>query len=231
MTLLPSCLPSLAANSSLPIISFDEIVIVSNRSQRAVTDRYSDPMGEASGNPYGDAGEEVGFHAWQMLELFSQDLDPTWQYDYDAEALNNLLEMDVWIPHIRATGEVDIEEMTEFTQNLAGFGAALPLTAPERNWLVQRFNALDPYFDSVAKTLGGCEDEIVSGGIRRVVRGDELLKRWIAWRRQTGDYANQGTLDLAREALRGVVEKLVLHEPLPPSYVILRQIDKGHETE
>jgi hypothetical protein len=196
-----------------------------------VTDKYTDPMGERSGNPYGDAGAEVGRHAWQMLELFSQELDSTWQPDYDAEALSHLLDMDLWIPHVRATGEVDIEEMTEFTQNLAGFGAALPLTAPERNWLVQRFEELDPYFAKVAKTLGGREDEIVSGGIRRVVRGDELLQRWVAWRRQTGDYEGQGTLDLAREALRGVVEKLVLHEPLPPSYVILRQINTEHEAE
>jgi len=168
-----------------------------------------------------------------MLDLLSQDIDPVWQYDDDAEALSSLLEIDAHRPHIRVTGEVSHEEMEEFDQHWKALDAALPITGPERSWLAMRYVAgLDPSYDSVAKDLGGQEAEIVSGGIRRVVRGGDLLKRWIAWRRQTGDYANQGTLDLAREALRGIVEKLVLYEdPLPPSYVILRQIDTEHKTE
>jgi hypothetical protein len=189
-----------------------------------------DPMGNEFNHPYGGAGEEVGHYAWEMLEVLSCEIDPQACHE-DADALSALVEMDVWLPHIRATGEVSIDDMAEFTQNLAAFGAALPLAASERNWLAQRFLGLDANYDVLTETLGKREEEIVSAGIRRVVRGDELLSRWVSWRRQTGDYAGQGTLDLAREALRGVVEKLVLHEPLPPSYVILRQIDTSQKLD
>jgi hypothetical protein len=198
-----------------------------------MTDRDTDPMGNESGHPYGSSGEEIGGLARHMLDLFSQDIDPAHGYHDDAEALSFLLDIDAHRHHIRATGEVSMEEMEEFDQHWKALDAALPITGPERSWLAMRFVwGTDPYYDSVAKDLGGQEAEIVSGGIRRVLRGDDLLKRWIDWRRQAGDYANQGTLDLAREALRGIVEKLVLYEDaLPPSYVILRQIDTKQETE
>jgi hypothetical protein len=42
---------------------------------------------------------------------------------------------------------------------------------------------------------------------------------------QTDEYAGQGTLDLAREALRGVVQLLVPDMGLPDSYLRLRGLE------
>ena len=43
-------------------------------------------------------------------------------------------------------------------------------------------------------------------GVRRVVSGRDLMRRWIAWRREAGEYEGQGSHDQARDALRTMQE-------------------------
>jgi hypothetical protein len=62
----------------------------------------------------------------------------------------------------------------------------------------------------------------MSAGIRRVIHGRDLLQRWWSWRRETGEYAGQGSLDQARDALEGVIELIAPELGLPETYVALR---------
>jgi len=188
-----------------------------------------DPTSNKWNHPYGDTGFNAGVEAWDLLDFLSRHIDPEacdshgW-HDDDADALATLIEFDALVPHIRATSGVSVEEMAEFDQGLAAFGAALPFTEPERNWLVKSVGSVDADYESLSIQVGEREDEIITAGVRRVVKGHNLLDQWLAWRRQTGAYAGQGTLDLARETLRSIVELLAPDRPLPASYTILRQI-------
>src|ERR1700691_4830783 len=144
-----------------------------------------------------------------------EDCDEHGWHDADYDALAALVVFDWLVPHIRATSEVSAEEMAGFDLKLVAFHAALPFTETERNWLVKPFGAVDPTFEGISEQIGEREEEIVTSGVRQVVEGRDLLRRWLAWRRETNQYAGQGTLDLAREALRGLVELLAPDMPLP----------------
>ncbi len=120
-----------------------------------------------------------------------------------------------------AITEDQVEHLTEM---LFTYNAALPYDEAERHWL---FNAYDE-----AWGLGSIgiirrqEARIVSGGLRRVVYGRELMQRWWSWRRDTDQFTGQGTVDLAREALRGLIETTNLSVGLPETYVALRGAER-----
>jgi hypothetical protein len=188
-----------------------------------------DPLANRSGNPYRDEGQEVGNLAHDLLDYLSQPLVPEQRqdggwYEPESDALAVLVSLDWIVPHIRAGGEVSIDEMEAFDTRLAAFRAALPLTDPERHWLVKVVGAVDANYAQAAENLGEREDDIISAGMRQRVSGRDLLRRWHSWRMETDEYAGQGTLDLAREALRGVVQLILPDEPLPKSYRELRDL-------
>jgi hypothetical protein len=192
-----------------------------------------DPLSNESGTAYGDLGRDAGLEAIDLLEylseplLSSRDEAEGWNRS-DAESLYALTEFELYIPHIRATREVLTDEMNAFTTRLAAFRAALPLAEAERNWLNQTFEAgIAPHYGRLIELIGARDDEVISQGRRVRIDGNDLMRRWLAWRRQTEEYTDQGTLDLAREALREIVQLLVPDHPLPESYRALRGLDQS----
>lgn len=187
------------------------------------------PNSNKAGHPYGDVGKTAGTEAYQLLDCLSRPITPEecdqhgW-HDADCDALTTLVDFDWLVPHIRATSEVSAEEMAGFDLKLVAFRAALPFTTPELNLLVKPDRSISPDFEGISDEVGSLYEEIVTAGVRRVVEGRDLLRRWLAWRREADEYTGQGTLDLAREALRGIVELLAPDEQLPASYRELRGI-------
>ena len=112
--------------------------------------------------------------------------------------------------------------LTDYEGQWRRFQAALPLGEPEFTWFLSIPNLKST--DTIAELeqkIGYQVATIVSCGIHKVVSGRELLGRWVSWRRETGDFAGQGTLDVARDSLAELVEIVVPGTPLPKSYVAL----------
>ncbi|HTC71846.1 MAG TPA: hypothetical protein VK655_03085 [Solirubrobacteraceae bacterium] len=186
-----------------------------------------DPLYNPTGNAYGYEGEGAGMAASRILEYLSDPLleserdERGWYYP-EGGALAALVEFEDQVLHIRAGREVSIEEMHAFTARLEAFRLALPLSEAERYWLHRVWGSIDPHSYGFEAQIGGADDEVISAGRRTRLDGHDMLRRWQAWRRGTDEYADQGTLDLAREALRGVVQLLLPDDPLPESYRKLR---------
>ena len=97
---------------------------------------------------------------------------------------------------------------------------AMPFDEVERDWL---FEAHDETQGPNSITLiRRREATIVSGGLRRVVQGRDLIRRWWSWRRETDEFSGQGSLDQARDALRDLVVAHCDDPELPESYLALR---------
>jgi hypothetical protein len=195
-----------------------------------------DPLANTHENAYADLGEEVGKWAHMLLEDLAEPLlesqrDELGWYSPEGDALSTLVSMEVVLPHIRATSEISPGEMEVFNTQITTFHLALPLTEAERRWLREQtaIGAESRHFEDTLVHAG--DDEVIAEGRRVHLDGHDMLRRWRSWRREAAEYAGQGTLDLAREAVRSMVELLLPWEPLPESYRKLRGLpDTPHET-
>ncbi|HSZ05437.1 MAG TPA: hypothetical protein VK778_09585 [Solirubrobacteraceae bacterium] len=116
------------------------------------------------------------------------------------------------------------QRLEDYARQWRRFQAALPLSEPEFEWFMSIPNLKST--DTIAELeqkIGYQVATIVAGGIHRVVSGRELLGRWVSWRRETGEFADQGTLDIARDSLAELVEIVVPGTPLLESYAALRR--------
>jgi hypothetical protein len=183
---------------------------------------------ELPDHPYGELGTSLASDAHALLDYLSRPFDESanqgdgW-YDFDADGLSTLVELERLVPHIRPDERVSIEDLETFHLALTAMRSALPLTHAERHWLVKEHLGVDAYYVHIQEEIGTRTEEVVSEGQRKQLDGADLLRRWLAWRRESGEYSGQGTLELAREALRGMVELLAPDEPLPESYRALRE--------
>jgi hypothetical protein len=101
---------------------------------------------------------------------------------------------------------------------------ATPFTEAEGRWLLNTYRNIGFANPSVSQeqifaAINAEEGRIMSSGLRRVVYGHDLLRRWWSWRRQTDEYTGQGSLDAARLALAGIYEYTMPRERWPESYV------------
>ncbi len=186
------------------------------------------PTSNEANHPYGDVGHYAGLEAYSLLDFLSRHIaaeecnEKGW-HDNDGDAISALGAFDWLLTHIRATEEVSTEEMADFDIKVIAFRAALPFTEAERNWLVKpSYGSLDPLYENLVKAVHSWSGEVISAGIRTAIDGHDLLRRWVAWRREIEEYADQGTLDVARETLRGIVAILAPRKALPTSYQQLR---------
>lgn len=100
---------------------------------------------------------------------------------------------------------------------LHSYHVALPYDEAERWWLCEAMSKTVDRSDRFA-AIRHIDDRLVTGGLRKVVYGRELLGRWWSWRRGTDQFAGQGTVGLAREALRTLVETTAPDLGLPETY-------------
>jgi hypothetical protein len=152
--------------------------------------------------PHGEAPFWVGVAASDMLGEFLKELH--WSPDrpyrwtpWDYVALADLRRLEERTPEAQAELESTSPERTTFDELLHNLHVALPFGEAERQWMSS--NCFEP--NDVKRRQ---EIHIVSAGLRRVVYGRDLLRRWWAWRRETDEFGGQGTLELTREALRGL---------------------------
>lgn len=189
--------------------------------------------------PYGRAGYSVGRYALYALHAplrpkrmpspsahrqryWTQGDHQSFDSALGLELASRRLRMSLDVPDEQRQGIADhLQEL------LATFREALPYSEAERRWLVDTRERLReehkvPYTTSYGVTglvsapdanqlryLKATEGEIVSGGIHQNVQGHDLARRWWSWRRQTDEFTDQGSRDLASHVLRGLGQMLV----------------------
>jgi hypothetical protein len=128
----------------------------------------------------------------------------------------------------QAEPDIKAEQVEHINVGLFHYRVALPFDEAERRWLYDAYaEAWGPNSISVIRRKEGA---IVSGGLHRVIYGRDLMRRWWAWRRETDEFRGQGTVDLAREALREIIETVSPDLGLPEPYRELRGLPKSDTT-
>lgn len=182
--------------------------------------------------PFGYHGNDVGTFAISMLEELLESKQVTrprnsaavaWDKG-DRRAFNSFQELDTGIKFIEPAREVDGSDLGDLHRTFGRLHAALPFTEPERAWLWGA-NGRD-----APEGLVGEAAEIMAGGVLRVVQGRDLVRRWWAWRRETDEFAGQGSLDEARQTLGMLAETLVTEPNWPREYPDIRaRLQATHE--
>jgi hypothetical protein len=96
---------------------------------------------------------------------------------------------------------------------LAAYHDALPFSAAERRALAMRCSTMNER-PVVEERLRLEAATMTESGLRRVVQGGDLVRRWWSWRRQTDEFAGQGSADLAHRALGDIAWRF-MPKPLP----------------
>jgi hypothetical protein len=175
--------------------------------------------------PYGGFGSEAGEFAIDMLgELLKpkpltlrrdSGNDPVSLDRSDQSAIRMLHEMNSVLHFMETEQEAELRPVYRAVARLHG---ALPFSEAERTWLGEKeWSSADMTDDLMGETA-----EIMSGGVLRVLQGRELVRRWWAWRRQTNEFAGQGSLDEACRQLGVLAERLVIERHWPLEYPDMR---------
>jgi hypothetical protein len=109
------------------------------------------------------------------------------------------------------------------------FHTTLPFTEAERHWLVftmyvsgEAYSSQAAHESTETGEVGRLVRTTYDAGRFREIRGRDLLDAWWAWRRDVFEFEEQGGIDYAREALRGMAEILVPQVPRLPYHELLR---------
>jgi hypothetical protein len=176
--------------------------------------------------PYGHWGNSVGHSAILVLEQLLEPKvearlpgsEPVMWERSDKSALVRLKDLDWSIELIEPAPDpvVDGHDIRELFKTFGRLHAALPFSEAERAWLLAKDE------QNWSEGLIGEAAEIMSAGVRRVVQGRDLVRRWWAWRRDTDEFAGQGGLDEARQALGIIADTLVIEAQWPRNYPDIR---------
>lgn len=177
--------------------------------------------------PFGDFGDDVGQRAIEVLagllesvpnSFIQDDKLVIWSED-DSETFESLVEFETGIKFIEPHPDADGGDVGGLHRAFGRFHIALPLSEAERYWLLSPLD--EPPRASRVNDLGaliGTAEEITSAGVRQVVQGRELVRRLGMWRREKDEFAHQGTLDEAREALGHIAKMLVIEPNWPDEH-------------
>jgi hypothetical protein len=190
----------------------------------------SEPGDEWRYSPFGAGGYEVGNDAILLLDELQRPVSPEsggplcWD-ETDVDAFENLVQLDIGIRFISPDPDMDGVGVFDLHGNFQDLFGAVPFTEGERRWMYE------PPADRYERGLGelvGKTGEIMEAGVLRVVQGRDLARRWWAWRRECDEFAGQGGLTQAREALGSMSLKLVREAYWPScSMDMLSQLRDG----
>jgi hypothetical protein len=141
----------------------------------------------------------------------------------DKRSFQGWFNVEEAIAPAQAEPTINIDQVDDMNELLFQYHAALPFDEAEREWLHEAY--AEAWGSDSIGIIRRQEAGVVSGGLHRVIYGRDLMRRWWAWRRGTDQFAGQGTVDLAREALRALIETTHPDMGLPETYLALRNVD------
>jgi hypothetical protein len=187
--------------------------------------------------PYGVAGYSIGRSAQFFRGALVPKRTPSpsahrhryWS-EQDHDSFRSALSIERTSRRLRMSPDVPPEQRQGIADQLLGTLAtlreALPYSEAERRWLVDTrvrheerkvpfinqhgtSGFVRPPASELLQDLKATEGEIVSAGIHQIIQGRDLARRWWSWRRQTDEFADQGSRDIAHTALNDLSDMLV----------------------
>jgi hypothetical protein len=176
--------------------------------------------------PFGSLGHEVGETALAVLGELVKPAEHTshgiWSKS-DRSAFDSLRYLDTGVPLIAHDSEEVVgSDLAELHRTFARLRTALPFSEAEREWLASDRNMSLRKRGQEPEIYLGFTEEIMSGGIVRVLQGRDLVRRWWAWRRETEEFTDQASLHEARLALSSLAEVLIIESVRPPHFETVR---------
>jgi hypothetical protein len=169
--------------------------------------------------PYGRAGHSVGRFANSTAMGLATDVrvargHQRYWTQMDYRSLNSALLMERSTRHLRMSLDVPFDRRQSVADRLnkllATTREAMPYLESERRWLVDEEIRLGSGSDrELVTNLNMVEGQVISAGVRQTIQGRELTDRWWMWRRQIGEFEDQGSREDAYDALRGLGQLLV----------------------
>jgi hypothetical protein len=173
--------------------------------------------------PTPTSNPSLGMGALEALVDLSEDAPiPTgdhrrW-YVSDYEALLSSLRLEEKAKSEGIPTDAPSDVRTELNGYLDSFYVALPFTEVERG-IVHRVYGEPREAGKSHRDIPGQirkqQFEVVSAGLRTVVRGRDLMRRWWAWRRELDEFEGQGSLEQAKLALVSFTGRIVPPEKMP----------------
>jgi hypothetical protein len=181
------------------------------------TEHGSDGSGGIGHEQYGIARREVGDFAFVLLDhlaLVSKEMPfapgdtPRWDDD-DRQAFADLMDFEASVQGLEDEIQGDFDSTFP---NVSRFHAALPFSDEDRRWIVDERNMVwELESEDLARIEGSFpfEARIITLGLRQGVDRTDLVRRWAAWRRDADEFADQGKLEIACEALALIGRELL----------------------
>jgi hypothetical protein len=179
--------------------------------------------------PYGHGPLLLGIHAGDLLRDLCYEVPTDWPDERrwrwtpsDLWSFHNWHSVEEHVPAALAEPGLTADQIDTITGTLMDVNVALPYDEAERYWLYAAYNeAYGP--GSIGVIRQRKPEEIVTSGLRKVIDGRDLMRRWWAWRRETDEFRGQGSLDIARNALRSLIETVAPSE-LPAADAALQHV-------
>lgn len=201
------------------------LVALEAEARRPLKELAKIPPGVTPFDP-GGVAVEIGDIAVDMLDALAQPFEggPGDRPGYSGKyrALVNLIEMESLVQFIDAPDEAsdDAVRQARISRTLLELHVALPFNEAERGWLDRLSNEYGKSENSselLPDFVEQHDERIMVAGIRQVVSGRDLMRRWLSWRREADEYEGQGAVDAARGALTKLIG-LVGHSAAPSPF-------------
>jgi hypothetical protein len=175
--------------------------------------------------PYGSGAATLGMYAsdilYDLCNLPSLPVTerPRWEVT-DARALQGHFNMEEVMADAFTDLTITRDQIEILDDLVTRYHVSLPMDEAEREWLFTECNGLA--VPEHLRAIRRQEVTLVSRGLRRVIYGRDLLRRWSAWRRDADEFASRGTVGIARETLRELIETVSPDLGLPETYLAHR---------
>jgi hypothetical protein len=194
---------------------------------REVEDLHSANDRPERHHPYGEGPALLGLRAADLLgdlcDVPAWTKDQRWRWvNSDRFALYGWYSLEIETLDALAEPELTRNQVGDILNHLSDFRVALPFSEAEGNWLLDAYSQMFDTSANLSFIRSRKPEEIVSAGLRRVIDGRDLLRRWWAWRREADEFRGQGSIYLAREALRTLIETVAPYHDLPKGYEALQ---------
>lgn len=174
---------------------------------------------------YGPAGSEMWRDATRLLnnllapkpDLAFMPGDPPQWDEGDIAAFANYHAFERSVPFLEPQSSVggdslvDGQDLGDLFRNFRELNACLPFSEGERHWLLAQALEVRAYQDYGAFVTGliPVETPVISDGIQQKLVGEDLARRWPAWRREQQEFSGQGSLQKAQRLLGRIIYELV----------------------
>src|ERR1700730_8263132 len=148
--------------------------------------------------PFGHIGTELAFYADVLTQRLADEPEMLGDEsggmpESDWLAFDGWLDFEGTVPLMAIPEEVDGPLRSEVFDVLLAFHTALPYNEAERTWLSQITYLQD--HEDMPRLIEEGHHKIMVAGVRRVVSGRDLMRRWVAWHRETDEFAGQDSIE------------------------------------